>query len=66
MKTKKFTFGATYMCYGTTTINVPADFTQWQAEQYVREHWDDIPLPTGDYVPDSHEPDFEHSKLEEE
>ena len=61
-KTKKFTFGMAYQAYGYVTTNVPIDFTQEQAEQYVRDHFDEYSLPEkSEYLTDSAEPDFEHS-----
>lgn len=65
-KTKKFYFGVYWTEYGTQTIDVPANFTLKEAERYVKDHWDKIELPEGDYVTDSDEPDFENSSFEEE
>lgn len=61
-ETKKFTFGMAYQAYGYVTTEVPVDFTQEQAEQYVRDHFDEYGLPeSAEYLTDSAEPDFEHS-----
>lgn len=64
-ETKRFNFGMCWKVYGTQSIEVPADFTYEQAEQYVKDHWNEIPLPSGDYVEDSDEPDFEDSYFDE-
>ena len=65
-KYKWFNFGLEYKMYGTKSVKVPADFTQGQAEEYVREHWDDIDLPrNSDYIPESDVPDFDCSDFEE-
>ncbi len=66
-KTKKFTFGMAYQAYGYVTVDVPANFTQEEAEQYVREHFDEYGLPEeSQYLTDSAEPDFEQSGFEKE
>ena len=63
-KTKIFKFGVTWQYYGTQAVEVPEDFTQEQAEQYVQEHWWEIDLPdNGEYVDNSDEPDFEDSSF---
>lgn len=65
-KYKWFNFGMQYSMYGTKSVKVPADFTQEQAEEYVREHWDDIDLPSNaDYLAASAVADFDCSDFEE-
>ncbi len=67
MKTKIFTFGMEWKMYGNQSVEVPADYTQEQAEGYVKEHWDEIALPSdGEYLTDSDVPDFEDSSFEED
>jgi len=65
-KTKSFTFGVTYQAYGDVTVDVPADLDLEGAKKYVEEHWDEMPLPHGAYVPDSDEPDFSNANFEED
>lgn len=62
-QTKIFVYDVIFKCWGTQSVEVPIDFTQEQAEQYVREHWDEMPIPTGEYIPNSDEPDFENSEF---
>ena len=63
-KTKIFKFGMAWQCYAKQSVEVPEDFTQEQAEQYVQEHWSEIKLPNnGEYVEGSDEPDFEDSEF---
>lgn len=66
-KTKRFIFAMEHKECGMQAIDVPADYTQEQAEEYVREHWDEIELPRNTkYVPNSATPDFYHSSFEED
>ena len=61
-KYKYFNFAMEYKMRGIKSVKVPADFTQEQAEQYVRDHFDEYSLPEkSEYLTDSAEPDFEHS-----
>ena len=32
----------------------------------IKEHWDEVPLPDGDYVPESDTPDFDNFEVEED
>lgn len=67
MKTKTFTFGMEWKMYGNQSVEVSADFTQEQAEQYVRDNWSKIGLPNnGEYLTDSDVPDFECSDFKED
>lgn len=56
---KKVKFGMIWRMYGEQTIEIPDDITTiTQVRNYLREHWDEIPLPDdGDYEPDSDELD---------
>ena len=65
-ETKEFTFGVTYQTYGDVTVDVPADLDLEGAKKYVEEHWAEMPLPHGAYVPDSDEPDFSNANFEED
>ena len=58
MKTKRFNFGIVWQMFGTTSIEVPEDFTIEQAVDHVEAMWPGIELPRGDYIPDSDAPDF--------
>ena len=54
----KISFGMYWQVYGRTEIEVP----EMQAEDvidYIKDHWDEIPLPDGDYVMGSDELDEE-------
>jgi hypothetical protein len=64
---KKVTFGMYYEVYGTVTIDVPDDINEDNVEEYLRENWDDLPLPTGaEYVQCSDELDTENIQFEED
>lgn len=55
---KKIEFGIVWRMYGKQTIEVPDEVaTIQQACDYLQKHWDEIPLPDGDYEPDSDELD---------
>ena len=63
----KVYFGMYYQVYGTVGFDVPdelKDATDEEIQGYIRKHWDEVPLPSGDYVPDSDEPDFENFEVE--
>ena len=64
---KKVRFGMYYEVYGTVTIDVPDDVTEDNVEAYLRENWDDLPLPTdAEYVQCSDELDTENIQFEED
>lgn len=65
-KTKKFTFGVVYQAYGDVTIDVPADLDLEDAKEYVKDNWGGMPLPDGEYILDSDEPDFSDAKFEDD
>lgn len=56
---KRVEFGMIWRMYGKQTFEVPDDITTiQQVRDYLRAHWDEIPLPDdGDYDPDSDELD---------
>lgn len=56
---KKVEFGMIWRMYGKQTMEVPDEITTiQQVRDYLRAHWDEIPLPDdGDYDPDSDELD---------
>ncbi len=56
---KKVEFGMIWRMYGKQTMEVPDEITTiQQVRDYLRTHWDEIPLPDdGDYDPDSDELD---------
>lgn len=56
---KKVEFGMIWRMYGKQTMKVPDEITTiQQVRDYLRAHWDEIPLPNdGDYDPDSDELD---------
>lgn len=54
----KVSFGMYWQTYGRQEIEIP----EMQAEDvilYIKDHWDEIPLPEGDYVMSSDELDEE-------
>ncbi len=58
---KKVLYGVSYQVYGRATATVPDDIqTKEEAIEWLKEHWDDSPLPEMvNYVPDSDELDLE-------
>ena len=56
-ETRPFSFGMYWQVYGTQTVNVPINLNEKEALEYVKKHWDEIPLPEGDYVSGSDEID---------
>ena len=56
-KTRPFSFVMYWQVYGTQTVNVPINLNEKEALEYVKKHWDEIPLPEGDYVSGSDEID---------
>lgn len=63
----KVSFGMYYTAYGTVTIDVPDSLqNEEDIKDYVREHWDEVPLPDGEYVPGSDEPDFDNFDIGED
>ena len=59
-------YGTYYQVYGrSVTDDIPEVTTTEQAEEWLREHWDELLLPTGaDYVMGSDELDEESIELE--
>ena len=49
-ETRPFSFVMYWQVYGTQTVNVPINLSEKEALEYVKNHWDEIPLPEGDYV----------------
>ena len=57
---KKVMFGMYYEVYGQVITEVPDDVTEDNVEEYLRDHWDEYPLPTSaSYVHCSDELDTE-------
>lgn len=58
---KKVMFGMYYEVYGQVTVEVPDDVTEDNVEEYLRDHWDEYPLPNNaSYVHCSDELDTEN------
>lgn len=57
---KKISYGVSYQVYGRATATVP-DYIQTKDEaiEWLKERWDELPLPEADYVPESDELDLE-------
>lgn len=59
---KRVKFGMFWQCYGYQDIELP-DYIDVNDEDavknYLESNWDNIPLPEGEYVSGSDEPDFE-------
>ena len=49
-ETRPFSFVMYWQVYGTQTVNVPIYLNEKEALEYVKNHFDEIPLPEGDYV----------------
>ena len=62
----RISYGTFYQVYGRSiTDDIPEVTTVEEAEDWLREHWNELPLPTGaDYVMDSDELDEESIILE--
>ena len=58
---KKYTFGVLWQMSGALTVDVPDEITTLEeARNWVKEHWGDMPIPTGgEYIPNSDTPDFD-------
>ena len=64
----KITLGVTYQCYGTIEIDLPdtIDPKDTKAVQnYIDNHWNEMPRPNGSYIPDSDEPNYDDMRIEE-
>ena len=60
MSKKRFYFNQVWQMYGKTSVEVPEDYTIEQSIEYVKAHWDDIPLAgIAEYLAESDVPDFE-------
>ena len=63
------TFGMVWQVYGKVEIDIPDEYkgkSEKEIQNYIRDNWDKVPLPEGDYVEGSDEPDFECFEIEEE
>ena len=49
-KTRPFSFVMYWQICGTQTVNVPINLNEKEALEYVKNHFDEIPLPEGEYV----------------
>lgn len=59
---KTVEFGMFWQAYGYQSIELPDEIDEKDMDAvkaYINEHWDEIPLPTGDYVTGSDELDTE-------
>ena len=64
---KKVKFGMYYEVYGTVIVDVPDDVTEDNVEEYLRDHWDEYPLPTdASYVHCSDELDDQNIEILED
>ena len=59
MGTKTFYFGVSWEMYEKASMEVPIDFSIEDAMEYAQDNWHGVGLPSGEYVQDSDEPDFE-------
>ena len=59
----KVSFGMYWQAYGRQVIEVPDEYIH-NPEDYIKDHWDEIPLPEGDYVMGSDELDEESIEIE--
>lgn len=64
------TVGMVWMNIGKVSVEIPDEFKDASDEEiqdYVRQIWDDIPLPQdGSYITGSDEPDFDYAFEREE
>lgn len=66
---KKVKFGMVWQCYGHQTIDLPdwVDIDNRNAViEYIRDFWEDVPLPYGDYIDESDALDEEYIETWEE
>ena len=57
---KEVTFGVFYQAYGYVTTKIPDDVAEGDIADYIQDHWDEYPLPSGaEYIPGSDELDVE-------
>lgn len=58
--TRPFSFKMIWEVSGRQTVAVPADLNEEEALEYVKSHWDKVPIPTeADYISGSDELDEE-------
>ena len=60
----KVSFGMYWQSYGRQILEIPDEYCH-NPEDYIRDHWDDVPLPEGDYVMGSDELDYDSICIEE-
>ena len=66
---KYVSFGMYWQCYGRQTIEIPDDIDLKDINaviEYIESKWENIPLPSGDYVSNSDELDKESIETYEE
>lgn len=56
-------FGMYWQVYGRQIMEIP-DIPEEDVSDYLEEHWDEIPLPSGDYVTGSDELDYDSIVIE--
>ena len=62
-------FGVSYEMYGTVGMEIPDEYknkSDKEIQKYINDHWDEAPLPEGEYVPESDKPDFDNFEIEED
>lgn len=59
----KVSFGMLWQTYGRQTLEVP-EMPYENVSEYLKEHWDEIPLPEGDYIGGSDELDEESIEID--
>ena len=63
---KRVRFGMCWQCYGYQDIELPDNVDandEGAVKAYLESIWADIPLPDGDYVSGSDEPDYEFMEI---
>ena len=60
----KVSFGMYWQAYGRQVAEIP-DMQPENVPEYIKDHWDEFPLPEGDYVMGSDELDEESIEIEE-
>ncbi len=64
----KVNFGVWYKSYADICLELPDEYknsSNEEIEDYIRSHWDNVPIPKGEYVPGSEDPDFDNFYIEE-
>lgn len=59
----KVSFGVYWQTYGRQTMEIP-DMPEEDVTDYLKDIWDEVPLPGGDYISGSDELDYDSVVIE--